>query len=382
MSSIKQEVGLNEFIPSVDTELSIFPNNTQHGIGKYPIPQLNDQRILNGSNEQQANTNTWCIPIDSNLKKDNSQTFLPRTRSFSLDLTNLYSVNNVDNINGLSQTPTFTNHDFNSTNILSSKQYHNGNTNSHSTSVVVGDEDSNSDDVVFSPRNLLSRPSSISSSSLNEIVDAVAKAKKIGKEKKRRVKKVKASHNDIERKYRLSINDKIVQLRNLVPTIRYGFKEISNIPLDQSDLDALDGLEPTKKLNKGTILNKTIEYIKHLEAKCEQYKKLNLELTKTLAHNNNHSIIAPPPSISSSTTSSVISSTVVTPSIKTENHLPIVLPMQQEFNLNLLQDSTIGGGHAMTKKQKEETFTPLAKAFVENNASNGGNNLFKFESFT
>lgn len=397
MSNIKQGADPNEFIPLVDSGLSIFPNGSRHFDDKHFSSQINNQRIAH-SNEQPLDINNGSMVIGDELKRETFQNFLPGTRSFSLDLSNLSSLNNTNDTDNLSHTvifnPAFTQNDFPSTNILSSKQLGDSNTDLESIGVMlgdfttsVGDEDSNSDSALFSPRTFLSRPSSISSISLNECVEEIAKSKRIGKERKSRVKKVKVSHNDIEKKYRLSINDKIVQLRNLVPTIRYGFKELSNIPLDQSDIDALDGLEPTKKLNKGTILNKTIEYIKHLEAKCEQYKILNSEFTNRLA--NNQPITVLPASMSSSTPPSVISTTLVTPSVKPENHLSAI-SIPPEFNLDILQNSSIDDNQLVVNNsnnnniniKQDESFSPLAKVSMDNDVGNGDNNLFKFESFT
>ncbi|GMM53458.1 Hms1 protein [Maudiozyma humilis] len=99
---------------------------------------------------------------------------------------------------------------------------------------------------------------------------------KVGKPKKRK----KTSHNIIEKKYRHNINDKIAQLRDLVPTISLAHKEYLKIPIEQQDIINLDGLEPTHKLNKGSVLSKTIEYIKHLQKRCDEFKTRNELLEK------------------------------------------------------------------------------------------------------
>lgn len=79
----------------------------------------------------------------------------------------------------------------------------------------------------------------------------------------------KVSHNVIERKYRLNINDKITALRDAVPTLRYA-RHIKNE--DEMGSDDLDGLERASKLSKAMILFKATEYIHHLEARVEEYK--------------------------------------------------------------------------------------------------------------
>lgn len=93
--------------------------------------------------------------------------------------------------------------------------------------------------------------------------------------------KVKSAHNVIEQRYRNKINDKFNALQYSVPTLRTlrGKREAkkSEDELKGSDLDdlydlesssgSLEGLEPATKLNKGTILAKTVEYIKFLESK-------------------------------------------------------------------------------------------------------------------
>ncbi|GAB7365751.1 hypothetical protein MBLNU230_g7086t1 [Neophaeotheca triangularis] len=69
----------------------------------------------------------------------------------------------------------------------------------------------------------------------------------------------KTSHNVIEKRYRNNLNDKIVELRNSVPSLRAMGR--SNGGGDED----LEGLTPAHKLNKATVMGKATEYIKHLE---------------------------------------------------------------------------------------------------------------------
>ncbi|KAF7999430.1 hypothetical protein HF325_006106 [Metschnikowia pulcherrima] len=106
--------------------------------------------------------------------------------------------------------------------------------------------------------------------------------------------KVKSAHNVIEQRYRNKINDKFTALQHSVPTLRVILDKrdpsMSEEGLKEShlgDLDALsdssvnlEGLEPATKLNKGTILAKTVEYIKFLEGKN---KSLTMEYQQVLA---------------------------------------------------------------------------------------------------
>lgn len=117
-------------------------------------------------------------------------------------------------------------------------------------------------------------------------------------------RKVKSSHNLIEKKYRTNINSKIIELRNCVPALRilvakngnHRTNSINNEAEDNDDYyegngysddeEKLDGLKPAKKLNKATILAKASEYIRHLEKKTEILKEQNLRLQSLLESSN------------------------------------------------------------------------------------------------
>lgn len=95
--------------------------------------------------------------------------------------------------------------------------------------------------------------------------------------------RAKSAHNVIEQRYRNKINDKFTALQNLVPTLRVLARKKSKGRSDDEDDDEddvfladgtaaedLEGLEPARKLNKGTILTKSVEYIKFLERKNDR----------------------------------------------------------------------------------------------------------------
>ncbi|CDK26813.1 unnamed protein product [Kuraishia capsulata CBS 1993] len=123
-----------------------------------------------------------------------------------------------------------------------------------------------------------------SNGSLSDSTGAVAAVK--NEPTRGKGKKIKSSHNLVEKKYRTNINSKIVELRNSVPALRIiiskNMRNNSVSSQDQNededyddyegygytdDESKLDGLKPAKKLNKATILSKATEYIRHLEWK-------------------------------------------------------------------------------------------------------------------
>lgn len=105
--------------------------------------------------------------------------------------------------------------------------------------------------------------------------------------------RTKSAHNVIEQRYRNKINDKFTALQNAVPTLRVLARKKSKTRSDDEDDDDeyeyspdleahedLEGLEPARKLNKGTILTKSVEYIKFLERKNDRMKAERYQLVE------------------------------------------------------------------------------------------------------
>lgn len=69
------------------------------------------------------------------------------------------------------------------------------------------------------------------------------------------------SHNLVEKRYRANLNQKITELRNVIPCLHSTSAtkhEKPNTPAEP---------EGTQKLNKATVLNKAIEYVQELETR-------------------------------------------------------------------------------------------------------------------
>ncbi|KAI8916942.1 hypothetical protein DFJ77DRAFT_458438 [Powellomyces hirtus] len=88
----------------------------------------------------------------------------------------------------------------------------------------------------------------------------------------------KVAHNAIERRYRNNINDRITELRLVVPALngpkirdakgskRNRADDVESSSEDDAEAELIDGVPAAKKLNKATILKKSTEYILYLKA--------------------------------------------------------------------------------------------------------------------
>ncbi|TLS23848.1 hypothetical protein PpBr36_08572 [Pyricularia pennisetigena] len=85
----------------------------------------------------------------------------------------------------------------------------------------------------------------------------------------------RTAHNDIERKYRTNLKDKIAELRDAVPALR-------TIP--ENEVDGEDVGQPSRgpKVSKGAVLTKATEYIHYLEKKNKMIVQQHQELSKRL----------------------------------------------------------------------------------------------------
>ncbi|KAJ4293819.1 hypothetical protein N0V88_005332 [Collariella sp. IMI 366227] len=83
----------------------------------------------------------------------------------------------------------------------------------------------------------------------------------------------RTAHNDIERKYRTNLKDKISELRDAVPSLR-----------TISENGGEDETQPSRsaKVSKGTVLTKATEYIHYLERKNKLIVQEHRELSRRL----------------------------------------------------------------------------------------------------
>ncbi|KAK5135878.1 hypothetical protein LTR08_004527 [Meristemomyces frigidus] len=167
---------------------------------------------------------------------------------------------------------------------------------------------------------------------------------------------VKTSHNVIEKRYRNNLNDKIVELRNSVPSLRAMSR--ANGADDSEDLE---GLTPAHKLNKATVMAKATEYIKHLE---KRNKTLSDEMAALQARVAAAEAIAG----TSKDGQSSVSSTPL--SRKTRPREPSATPQSgASAYLNIPQDQTRYGQPVMQQQyghpQQQPVYVRPANAPVE-----------------
>ena len=91
----------------------------------------------------------------------------------------------------------------------------------------------------------------------------------------------KRPHNVIEKRYRANLNAKIAELRDSIPSLRSIKKVQAGEDAGTSDEDG-DGLTPSGKFNKASVLAKAVEYIKHLERRNTSLDKDNETLKSRL----------------------------------------------------------------------------------------------------
>ena len=92
----------------------------------------------------------------------------------------------------------------------------------------------------------------------------------------------RSAHNIIEQRYRNKINYRFDELLACVPALRAAYRRRSTLDGVKADEDEdepggsdedLEGLAPARKLNKGTILEKLVEYIEFLKLKNARIMK-------------------------------------------------------------------------------------------------------------
>ncbi|KAG5974273.1 hypothetical protein E4U58_003250 [Claviceps cyperi] len=84
------------------------------------------------------------------------------------------------------------------------------------------------------------------------------------------------AHNDVERKYRTNLKDKIAELRAAIPALQTSGME------GDSEGGSAGGQQSSNKISKGTVLTKATEYILQLEARNKAMVQEHQQLTRRL----------------------------------------------------------------------------------------------------
>ncbi|KAI0100262.1 helix-loop-helix DNA-binding domain-containing protein [Nemania sp. FL0031] len=116
------------------------------------------------------------------------------------------------------------------------------------------------------PRTTAARPATLSRKNSSETGE---------KPKEKPKNSERAAHNDIERKYRTNLKDKIAELRDAIPSLRA-------IPEDDDGNSGAASSRTAPKVSKGTVLTKATEYIHQLERRNRSVAQKNEELARRL----------------------------------------------------------------------------------------------------
>jgi hypothetical protein len=95
----------------------------------------------------------------------------------------------------------------------------------------------------------------------------------------KRPKVRRKAHNEIEKRYRIRLNDKIAELRDSIPSLRGNPASLFSGNPGDIDVGIGCGRGAAHKVNKANVLEKATEYIKNLEL-CN--RRLQAELHRVL----------------------------------------------------------------------------------------------------
>ncbi|KAI7872990.1 hypothetical protein BDF14DRAFT_1750856 [Spinellus fusiger] len=99
----------------------------------------------------------------------------------------------------------------------------------------------------------------------------------------------KVAHNVIERRYRNNINDRICELKNVIPSLsKSSIHNDSHIHTDDEQDNSeterkIDGMFVSSKISKATILRKATDYIQLLQHENQQIEKENYILQQIIS---------------------------------------------------------------------------------------------------